>query len=135
MGSLLFSFSGRINRQPFWLAGIALAIAQYALLFALASVMGVEFIETTTASSYSVQADMSTMSPQAIGLLVVVSLIFLWPGLAITIKRWHDRGKSGWWIFIVLIPLVGAIWALVETGFLRGTVGPNPYGPDPLGAA
>ena len=48
------------------------------------------------------------------------------------VKRWHDRGKSGWWVLIALIPLVGPIWAIIETGFLPGTSGPNEYGPDPL---
>lgn len=60
-------------------------------------------------------------------------LVFLWPKIAISVKRWHDRNKSGWWVFINLIPIVGPIWALVEQGFLRGTQGPNDYGDDPLG--
>ena len=77
-------------------------------------------------------------------------------GFAIGIKRLHDRDKSGWWIllFYVAPSVLGgiantceqavgsfvfgvasfaiSIWGLVELGFLRGTVGPNPYGPDPL---
>jgi uncharacterized membrane protein YhaH (DUF805 family) len=75
---------------------------------------------------------------------------------AVGVKRLHDRDKSGWWILLFYLapsvlgsiantseqPLVGfvlgvgsfviSIWALVELGFLRGTVGPNRYGPDPL---
>jgi uncharacterized membrane protein YhaH (DUF805 family) len=73
---------------------------------------------------------------QALGMLTIpmfiVALIFLWPSLALYTKRWHDRGKSGWWTLILLIPLIGAVWALVELGFLRGTEGPNEYGGDPL---
>ena len=53
-------------------------------------------------------------------------------GLATATKRYHDRNKSGWWILIVFVPVIGAIWYFVECGFLRGTRGPNPYGPDPL---
>jgi uncharacterized membrane protein YhaH (DUF805 family) len=53
-------------------------------------------------------------------------------GLAISIKQWHDRGKSGWWVLIGLIPFIGAIWALIETGFLEGDPGDNQYGPNPL---
>lgn len=63
------------------------------------------------------------------GLIVIASI---WPGLAVSIKRWHDRGKSGWWILIALVPLIGGLWALIETGFLPGTPGTNEYGPDPL---
>src|SRR3546814_14546367 len=63
---------------------------------------------------------------------MLFNLAILWPGIVIAIKRWHDRDKSGWWILIVLIPIVGPIWALVENGFLAGTAGPNRFGPDPL---
>jgi uncharacterized membrane protein YhaH (DUF805 family) len=55
--------------------------------------------------------------------------VFIW--LAVAAKRWHDRGKSGWWTLIVLVPFIGGIWMFVEAGCLRGTVGPNNYGPDP----
>ncbi|MDK1018188.1 MAG: DUF805 domain-containing protein [Actinomycetota bacterium] len=59
----------------------------------------------------------------------------LWAGLAIAIKRWHDRDKSGWWILIGLVPIIGGFWALIETRFLTGTQGENRYGPDPLAGA
>lgn len=134
MSDLLFSFSGRINRQPFWLSLIVIALVQVVLYFAIGIMFGADVQETTTATSYSAEIDLSTMNPLGLGLTILVSLIFLWPGLAIHAKRWHDRGKSAWWILIVLIPVVGGIWALVETGFLRGTVGDNAYGPDPLAA-
>ena len=68
------------------------------------------------------------------GLIYLVVLVFaLWTGLALQIKRWHDRDKSWVWIFISLIPIVGWVWALVELGFLDGTQGPNKYGPSPKG--
>ena len=44
------------------------------------------------------------------------------------IKRFHDRDKSGWWVLIGLIPIIGAIWLLIELGFLKGTPGPNRFG-------
>jgi uncharacterized membrane protein YhaH (DUF805 family) len=59
-------------------------------------------------------------------------LPIVWPGSVVTIKRWHDRNKSGWWILISLIPIIGPIWALVENGFLKGTSGDNRFGSDPL---
>ena len=64
----------------------------------------------------------------------VVALVLLIPSLAVAIKRYHDRDKSGWWILILFVPIIGLIWYVVELGFLRGTPGPNRYGPDPLGA-
>lgn len=67
---------------------------------------------------------------------VIISLfiIFLWTSLMIEVKRWHDRNKSGWWILIVLLPVIGPLWALAECGFFKGTEGANHFGPDPLAA-
>jgi uncharacterized membrane protein YhaH (DUF805 family) len=95
------------------------------------------------------------------GILSVIILAFVivsWvSALAIGIKRLHDRDRSGWWILLfyfgpavlaaaqnsaesgTLASLVlglgafaVAVWSLVELGFLRGTSGPNRFGPDPL---
>lgn len=61
-------------------------------------------------------------------LAFVLLLATMVVGVATSVKRWHDRGKSGSWYFISLIPIVGPIWALVELGFLPGTPGDNRYG-------
>jgi uncharacterized membrane protein YhaH (DUF805 family) len=52
------------------------------------------------------------------------------PGLAVTVRRLHDIDKSGWWILISLVPVVGGLVLLVMTCF-DGTRGSNVYGPDP----
>ena len=110
-GTLLFSFNGRINRAKFW-AGLVM-------------IWVVPWFVTAVALA---------LNSWAIGWAGIVLHAFaLWPAFALNIKRWHDRDKSGWWILIGLIPIVGPIWALVEVGFLAGTPGPNQYGPDPLG--
>ncbi len=107
---LLFRFDGRINRAKFW-SGVAALIGAYIVIFVLFLI------------------DSSALR----ALVGVAYLAMIWPSLAISIKRWHDRDKSGWWVLIGLVPVIGGIWALVETGFLEGTSGPNQYGPDPLG--
>lgn len=61
---------------------------------------------------------------------IVVMLALIIPGLAVTIRRMHDTGRSGWWIFIILIPLVGII-LYIYWFVQRGTVGANAWGPDP----
>ena len=61
---------------------------------------------------------------------LVIVLAAVWIGLAVGVKRYHDRGKSGWWVLIALVPVIGGLWYLIECGFLRGTIGPNAYGPD-----
>jgi uncharacterized membrane protein YhaH (DUF805 family) len=63
----------------------------------------------------------------------VLSLVIGWPGIAISVKRYHDRNKSGWWVLINLIPVVGILWTVVENGLLRGSVGPNRFGEDLTG--
>ena len=74
----------------------------------------------------------------AISLLValvaaVVSLALVLPGLAVTVRRLHDTSRSGWFLLIAFIPLIGGILLLVWM-CSRGTDGPNRYGSDPIPA-
>lgn len=101
----LFSFEGRINRQTYWIMAIVFFII-YAVLAAL----------------------MQTKNNGLIVLAIIVELALIIPSLTTGVKRWHDRNKSGWWVLIALIPLIGAIWSLVELGFLPGTPGNNRFG-------
>jgi uncharacterized membrane protein YhaH (DUF805 family) len=61
---------------------------------------------------------------------VIYSLAVLLPGLAVAVRRLHDVGKSGWMLFISLIPLVGTIWLIVlmvrDSEPLENKYGPNP---------
>jgi uncharacterized membrane protein YhaH (DUF805 family) len=71
----------------------------------------------------------------AIGMQIVSSLFglaVLLPGLAVTVRRLHDLDRTGWWIFLGLIPLVGAI-ILIIWFCSKGTDGQNRFGADPLG--
>ena len=127
--SVFTSFDGRIGRQTWWLGLIVLLVLQWIVMFVLSLVFGI-----------SMMGNMDPNNPEAMGMamgamsvpFIIVLLIFLWPALALYAKRWHDRGKSGWWTLILLIPIIGGLWALIELGFLRGTEGPNQYGPDPV---
>jgi uncharacterized membrane protein YhaH (DUF805 family) len=67
-------------------------------------------------------------------LFSLLYLVLLYPGVCIGIKRFHDRDKSGWWVLIALVPLIGGLWYIIECCFLSGTPGPNQYGPDPVTA-
>jgi uncharacterized membrane protein YhaH (DUF805 family) len=140
--TLLFGFTGRINRSKYWLAFFIWIVAW----------VGLSFIWTGILVSAS----------RAVGLSIYFATlvcIFLgaWSGLAVGVKRLHDREKSGWWIllfwlgpsalsgwhtampnlgggFVLLLAAAAiAIWALIELGCLRGTLGQNKYGRDPLG--
>jgi len=60
----------------------------------------------------------------------VYMLAVLVPSLAVSVRRLHDIGKSGWFLFIALIPIVGGIWLLVLM-CSEGNAGENKYGADP----
>ena len=110
----LFSIEGRIARRHYWL--------YYFVPFLLIS-LGLALVDVLF-GNYDPETGWGLLS----GLF---SLAALWPGLAVAIKRAHDRNRSGWFLLVMLIPIAGAIWLLVELGFLPGTPGPNRFGPPP----
>jgi uncharacterized membrane protein YhaH (DUF805 family) len=61
----------------------------------------------------------------------VVNLLLVWPAVALSAKRWHDRGKSAWWVLVALIPGIGWLWMLIENGCLPGAKGANRFGDAP----
>jgi uncharacterized membrane protein YhaH (DUF805 family) len=118
MQDLFLSFNGRINRSKFWLGILGLFVV-YIILAAI--------------SAMSMGKDGSM---GVIGIIILVIYIaMIWPSVAIGVKRFHDRDKSGWWVLISLVPIIGGLWYLIECGFLEGTKGPNKFGPDPLANA
>ena len=127
---LFTSFGGRINRKPFWLSLLALVVVEWIVVIVFGMILGTSMmggLDPNMPPDEAASAAMKAMIP-----LWIVLLLFLYPSLAVYTKRWHDRGKSGWWTLIGLVPIIGGIWLLVELGFLRGTEGPNQYGDDPL---
>jgi uncharacterized membrane protein YhaH (DUF805 family) len=108
------SAQGRVNRKQFWLWLVLPGTLISVVLVLLDLALG----------TYDAKDGVGLFSG-------IFSLVIIVPAILVYIKRWHDRDKSGWWMLIVLIPLVGAIWFLVELGFLPGTPGPNRFGPPP----
>ena len=100
---IILSPKGRVNRATFWLYSLPVGI-----LFILLDIYESE-IEA------------------AFELFWVLYLVFIYPMIIIQIKRWHDRNKSGWWVLINFIPILG-LWALIENGFLKGSESANDYG-------
>lgn len=113
---ILLSYEGRIPRSIYWMWTLIVSFAFMAVAVLLAVLMGMIFGE----------------SPIVLIPLLLLYIPTIYVMLAIQVKRWHDRDKSGWWCLINLIPYIGGIWAFVEVGCLRGTMGPNQFGPDPL---
>ena len=110
--SVLFSFHGRVRRTTFWCYSFASQIACIAIIMGLGIALGPE-------------------SPILGPISLVASFAVVWISFALQVKRWHDRDKSGWWVLISMVPIIGPIWALIEAGFLPGTQGANRFGPDP----
>jgi uncharacterized membrane protein YhaH (DUF805 family) len=132
MMHLLFGFTGRTRRLHYWLAsfgaGMGLSVVLMIVLILIEAVAG-------AISNGDLQAAMS--SPAMIIVMTVLIGAYLvlafWISLAVQIKRWHDRDKSGAWVLIAFIPVVGGLWSLIECGFLDGTEGPNRFGLSPKG--
>jgi uncharacterized membrane protein YhaH (DUF805 family) len=125
MQSLLFSFQGRVNRAKFWLVNLAMWVV-------VIVVFGI-FVGGAAMSS-DPSAAMGSVGLVGGIIMLIVYILMVWIGLAMGVKRWHDRNKSGWWVLIALVPVIGGLWYLIECGFLKGTTGANKYGADPLGA-
>jgi uncharacterized membrane protein YhaH (DUF805 family) len=138
----LFSFDGRMRRSEYWITNFGLGIFKAVLGVVLAAATG----------------QLGTKDGGwASG---VIELLFLWPTLAVMVKRGHDRDRSIWLsigVFLIgvvavivtsasqlsdantvafagLVVTVGCIgFLLIDYGFIDGTQGPNRYGPSPKG--
>jgi uncharacterized membrane protein YhaH (DUF805 family) len=113
---ILWSFEGRIARRTYW-AGIGIWFGV---------IISVIILTVLLIKGLGEENAVFALIP----LLLIIIPVF-WSSLAMQIKRWHDRGKPGVMVLVNLIPFVGGIWAFVECGCLRGSVGPNQYGQDP----
>jgi uncharacterized membrane protein YhaH (DUF805 family) len=103
---LYLSPRGRISRRTYWISLLVLLFAFSGLFVVIEELLQTRFNQ------------------------YCLLLIVAWPMIVVSIKRWHDRDKSGWWLLIALVPIVG-IWNLVECGFLPGTPGMNRFGQNP----
>lgn len=102
-------FDGRARRQEFWM------FVLFNLIFSIAA-----SILDTIIGTYVLFG-------------IIYSLAVLLPGIAVSIRRLHDTGRSGWWLLISFIPIIGAI-VLIYFAVLEGNQGENQYGPDPKAA-
>ncbi len=140
---LLTSLDGRISRSMYWLAAVIITVASFAGTLLAVAIFGI--------------------SQTSVVLTVLLGLALFYPTYAAMAKRFQDRGKPGRTALYGLVPIyainlmltfgiipigepgllprlcdaaiVGlSFWLLIELGMLRGTQGPNRFGPDPLGA-
>ena len=107
-------FAGRSNRSEYW----------YFILFHFLFLIAALILDSTLGMAF---AD----TPYGI-IYMVYALALAVPSLSVGVRRLHDIGKSGWYVLLGLIPLIGGIWLIVLM-VKRGDPGENKYGPDPNG--
>jgi uncharacterized membrane protein YhaH (DUF805 family) len=147
LGHLYTSFDGRINRQPYWIGTIILGVVVLVISLVIGKLLGVSI----TAPDFRFKL-----------VSLVLAVLLLYPAAALMVKRLHDRDRPAWFAALFLGPnliksvtdLIGmtgnrlspnmhdlllgvitgivGIWGFVELGCLRGTVGTNQHGPDPI---
>ncbi|MBE3640488.1 DUF805 domain-containing protein [Mangrovicoccus sp. HB182678] len=109
------TFAGRAGRAEFW---------WYCLAVFLLNIL------VNLADAFLVSPLLGL--PGQAGLLsAILGLALILPGLAITTRRLHDTGRTGWWQLLWLLPLIGFIILLVFCA-RRGEAGPNRFGAAPL---
>lgn len=131
---LLFSLDGRASRSEYWKGSLVIALGALlvgvAIGFAFATASPFDDSGAMLSEESLLLVNERTIS--IVGVALVFCLPLLWSSIALGVKRWHDRAKSGAWMLVNLVPYIGSLWAFVECGFLPGTKGENAYGPDPL---
>ena len=158
----LFSFKGRINRKRYWLSyaafiGVVVAIGLLSALISVALGTGVGLAALGPGADLVNLAGV-VVGGLLLLFLLVAGVFMVWFLLALYAKRLHDRNRSGWfmalgipgsvWLLLgslnphlsdeiwfllgILVLHLAPLWFSIECAFLRGTVGPNRFGEDPL---
>ncbi|HSI67835.1 MAG TPA: DUF805 domain-containing protein [Planococcus sp. (in: firmicutes)] len=106
-----FNFSDRSRRKEYW------------MFYLIATLIMIVLTLVDVVAGLEVAEDVGILS-------TLFSLILIIPSLAVTFRRLHDTGKSGWWILISLIPIIGWIVLLIFT-VQDSETGINSYGANP----
>lgn len=119
-----FSFEGRISRSAYWLRCVLPIVVLYPLVALSDMVTGLY----VTASQLN--PDLPDTG-QGWGLQsILLQLLLIYPTLAVSAKRLHDRNRTGWMLLAACIPFLN-LWVWVELCLLSGTRGRNRYGAEP----
>lgn len=95
---LFLSMEGRTTRMPYWIACFIIIVAEAFIYVPVSMVFGVSFSEL-----WSINPE--PLSPNVVFVDLIVLLVVLYPTLAITIKRLHDRNRTGWWAGLIVASL------------------------------
>lgn len=138
MVQLLFGFNGRINRAQYWTIGIAVGFVSFLLIAALFLMTGLSLDSTREEAVRALMGFLLALIP--------VCGAMTWISTALQVKRFHDRGQSGFWallplglalpVMVGVVILLPVLWLvqvgfLINLGFMPGTQGDNRFGPPP----
>lgn len=115
-------FSGRASRQEFWM------FVLFNLLFAMAWAFVAGLLTGLFGGSFDQESRLIFMYK----LIAIYYAVTAVPAMAVGVRRLHDTGRSGWWMLIGLVPLVGGIWLIVLM-CSDDNPGDNRYGSPPDG--
>ena len=121
VNDLLFGFQGRVGRLQFWLVHVA-ALLIGGLFWGIVNLRPPAEPGAPPPPPVA-GAELLAATPW------IVMALLVWPLLAISIKRLHDRGQSGWWMLLALVPGAGQLWQLVNLGILPARSEDNRFGP------
>lgn len=108
-----FEFSGRSARREYWWYSLGMVVAFVAAIF------------IDVRLGYGREG--RVIGPA----LVFAFVIHIVPGITLAVRRLHDAGKSGWWYWVGLIPIIGGLWLFYLTAIKGPEYAAQDYGPDP----
>lgn len=109
------TFRGRARRKEYWMY-LLVSVGLYILLMLVDALTG----------TFELESESGLLS----GLFMLGTIL---PSIAVAVRRLHDTDRSGWWLLLGLVPLVGQI-VLLYFLIQEGDEGANAYGPDPKAA-
>lgn len=114
--SQIFTTKGRLNRLPYFLYGIGISMVAGIVLVLFMGLFAVD------------------ESLGILGMFVyfIFALAIIPVNICLSIRRLHDLNQSGWLLLLHFVPYIGSLGLCIYLTFIRGTYGPNKYGPDPL---
>jgi uncharacterized membrane protein YhaH (DUF805 family) len=115
-------FSGRARRSEYWY------FVLFNIIFAFATMM----LDKAIGTNFTIQTAAGPIDLFYGYVYIIYTLFIFLPSLAVLVRRLHDVGKSGWFVLIGLIPIIGSIWILVLL-CTDSIPGKNQYGLNPKG--
>jgi uncharacterized membrane protein YhaH (DUF805 family) len=119
------NFTGRASRGDYWYYQLGLSIISVIVLLVVSG-LGMVMVSTSSETLFDITLWLLDSAVLQF-LLVSMYIVLVVTNISLTIRRFHDMGKSGWWcVLVLLLPIPFIFWLAID-----GTAGDNKYGQDP----